>query len=164
MRVVLQKVHDSLPIDLISLRNSFGFNEPDSFLLEVLRVAIGNIETRSGLSLVRKTWKVVHNNTSVYLPYGPILSISSIADSKGNEIVPLSKQRSNDNLVLNFLDGLGFITIIYEAGYEECNLPVCLNNSLISEFLKVYDLSVGKMKQGEKCALRKIEGTDYVCG
>lgn len=139
MRVVLQSVSDELPLDVMFFRNSFGFRESDSFLLDVLKLAIGNLEVRAGISILKKVWKVVHNNNQIFLSNGPVLEVISISNSKGVPLVPLSTARSHDNLLLTFPDGLGFITIFYRAGYDACNLPECLKNNIISEFLKIYD-------------------------
>ncbi|WP_342262043.1 hypothetical protein [Alphaproteobacteria bacterium endosymbiont of Tiliacea citrago] len=139
MRIVLQSVNDELPLSVLFFRNSFGFCESDEFLIKILKLAINNIEARAGISILKKEWKVVHNNYQIFLKNGPVNEVVSIKNSKGKNIVPLSTVRKQDNLLLTFEEDLGFITIYYKTGYDSCNLPECLKNNIISEFLNVYD-------------------------
>lgn len=151
MRIVLQSVSDLLPLDVIFFRNKFGFLDSDSFLIEVIKLAINNIEVRAGISILEKVWKVIHNNHQVALLNGPIIDILSIQNSKGQALEPLSKIRRNDNLILNFHPSVGWVTVFYKAGYNSSNLPECLKNTIISEFFKIYEQNEQKLSDQNQC-------------
>lgn len=164
MRIILQTVNENLPLDIMMFRNHGSLKESDSFLIDVLKLAIHNIESRASISILKKTWKIIHNNHYINLSYGPVCDILSMKNSKGVDLTPISKTRIHDNMMLTFEEGLGFITVFYTTGYDACNLPECLKNTIEQEFWKVYYDNESQLSLEKSCTFYTKAALSCVLG
>lgn len=112
------------------------FDFDDSLLDDLIRSATELIEEKAGLSLYQKTLQAVVTNLCgmVEIPYGPVISVTSVKDVDGNDLsysvtgnfwkylkTPLQKE----------------IYIIYEAGYSE--LPKSIKMDIMRIVAYMYE-------------------------
>lgn len=138
MRAILEHKSKEFPIELEEVKEYFALFESDEEIAKLLQNAIENIELQTGVSLQKKTWKIIHDNPYVTLNYGPVLKILSITDSNSNPVEPISVKRASDNVILQFKDDCKTVKIRYEAGYDVDTLPECLKHSLLEKFWDIY--------------------------
>jgi len=138
MRSILEHKSKELPVNLEEIREHFALFETDEEIAKLLQNAVEHIELQTGLSLQKKTWKIIHDNSYISLPYGPVSNVISVHDSNGNKIEPVSVKRASGNVILNFKDDQGMVKIRYETGYDRETLPECLKQSIFEKFWEVY--------------------------
>jgi len=156
MRTILQSINDELLIDLSFIRDKFFLSEDDNYIKKILIMAIEEIELQRGLSLRKKTWKIIHNNCYFNLNFGPVNKIISIKDSFDKDLKPLHISRSHDNIMLKFDKDLGFICVEYESGYSKDNLPFCLQNTILEKFWELYSEDALNNEQDSDCDFHNI--------
>ena len=137
MKVILKECSKELPLCAKYIKNHFLLDESESEINSMLKNAVEHVELQTGLSLRRKIWMIVHDNSFVSLINGPIINIISIKDGIGNLVEPLAVKRAHDNLSIQFSQE-GVFKITYEAGYTRENLPECLKYSVLEKFWQVY--------------------------
>lgn len=137
MRAILEYKSNQLPIAIAHVREHFALSESDEDIAKLLQNAIEHVELDTCLSLQKKVWKIIHDNSYVSLPFAPVVKILSITDGVGNVIEPVNVKRSHDNLILQFLKD-GVFKIRYEAGYDEETLPNCLKHTILEKFWDLY--------------------------
>ncbi|MFA6090051.1 MAG: hypothetical protein WC755_09420 [Candidatus Woesearchaeota archaeon] len=141
MRAILEHKFDELPIEISEVKEHFALSDSDSDIAKFLQNAIEHVELQTGLSLQKKVWKIIHDNSYLNLSFGPVLKILSITDGVGNAVEPMHIRRTHDNLILQFLKD-GVFKVRYEAGYDKETLPNCLKHTILEKFWDLYSQSL----------------------
>ncbi len=136
MRVILESKSNDLLVSTDFLRSHFGLNNSDQSIRQLLAVAIEYVELSTGSSLITKTWKVIHNNNYINLPFGPVIRVISACDAS-NKPAEYEVKRYMDSLILQFKSDSTF-KVRYEAGYSAQNIPNCLFNTIVEKFWDLY--------------------------
>lgn len=142
MKAILEYKSDRLPVSIDYVRDYFALGESDEEIKAMLKVAIEHIELQNGLSLQKKVWKIIHNNSYVQLGLGPVIKVLSITNASGVPVEPISIKRAHDNLIVQLKETNEYTHIRYEAGYDDQTLPECLKHTLLEKFWDVYAESV----------------------
>lgn len=138
MKAVLVQKSSVLPVSTEFLRSHFCLSESNLRIDQILKTATEYIELQTGLSLVRKTWKVVHNNDCFVLPYGPVVELVSVQNSAGLAVSPLKVKRVAESLAIHLAPKAGSVSVVYIAGYTQKNLPDCIKNLIVEKFWDLY--------------------------
>lgn len=138
MRAILECKSKDLPVSIDYLREHFALSESNEQIKKLLQVAIEHVELQNGISLGKKTWKIIHDNDYIVLGFGPITKLLSITDANGKELKPISVRRANDTLIIQMMEQDSMTHVRYEAGYDEHTLPECLKNTICEKFWQLY--------------------------
>ncbi len=138
MRAVLESISNNLPVSINYVREHFALDESDCAIRKLLHVAVEHVELQNGISLQKKTWKIIHDNDYIVLGFGPVTKLISIKDANGNELKPISVKRSNDTLIIQMQESDKMTHVLYEAGYDEKSLPDCLKHTVCEKFWELY--------------------------
>lgn len=108
----------------------------DSIITSLITTARQQCEDYVGISLVGHTIKAVLNNSNggIFLPYGPVVEISSVKDEDGNAITDY--ETSGTNFVQLLYPTLERITVEYTTGYD--SLPGELKTAILQQFFYIY--------------------------
>jgi uncharacterized phiE125 gp8 family phage protein len=116
-----------------------NFDFDDLLITELITAARGLFEETAGISMRRKTLEAVITNLCgmIEIPYGPIVSITSLIDYEGNEITS-----DNYRTVGNTWKKLVYpcnkhMAITYEAGYVD--LPKAMKIDLMRLVSYMYE-------------------------
>lgn len=140
MRTILISKSDDLIIDLDELKDYFAISDSDENIAACVQNAIEYIEMTTGSSLQKKTWKVIHDNDYIILPFGPVVKLLSVTDKAGNDFSSYSLKRSRESLIVK-LKRPTTVKITYESGYSKQNLPNCLKKTIFERFWDNYSKS-----------------------
>lgn len=111
------KQHLNMLFDTI---DSYVFTDDDTYLTSLIKAARQALEKYTGLSFGSKTITALINNSKGYteIPFGPLISITSIKDADGDLIAPTT------GYTLRGLDyksikspWLDYMEVIYTAGF-----------------------------------------------
>lgn len=143
--VTLQEVKDYLRLDgYVDAEDSTSddlseFDFDDDLIEEMITACRQLMEQKSGLSLVNHTWEAVITNLCgmIEIPYGPVISITSLLDCEGTEI-----ESEYYKIIGNKWKYLAYpcndnMTITYEAGYSE--LPKAIKLDLLRLVAYMYE-------------------------
>lgn len=143
--VTLQEVKDYLRLDGYTDVNESTSDELSEFdfddtLIEQMITACRELmEQKSGLSLVPHTWEAVITNLCgmIELPYGPVISITSLFDSQTSEITSDRYKIIGNKWKYLAYPCYSNMIITYEAGYEV--LPKAIKLDLLRLVAYMYE-------------------------
>lgn len=163
MRLILKSVSSQPLIDLNELKNQVSLlrKESDEYLMKILNLSIDAVEAKTDLSIRKKRWNLLHNNCVIHLTKGPVQEVLSVTDMKTkNEVVPKGMIRTGDNLAVVVDKSVEKVSVVYEAGYDIWNLPICLKNSIVDMFWKLYSWNEERVKEAEKARQKTIAASE----
>jgi hypothetical protein len=117
--------------------STFDDDFDDSLLEIMIPAARQYFEESCGLSLIRKTFEAVLVNLCgrIEIPYGPIVSVTTLLDSEGVEITDYV---TTGNMWKNLISPCyKDMTITYEAGYE--TIPPAMKLDLLRLIVYMYE-------------------------
>lgn len=129
--VLLQEVKDYAKIDT-------GTTD-DTIITYLIKTARQQCEDFTGISIVQRTVTAYLTNRcgGIFLPYGPVNSITSITDQDGNVLADTDYKifgKSFPQLLYPKYDNL---TVIYEAGY--ISLPQEIKTAILQQVFYLYE-------------------------
>lgn len=130
--VTLTEAKEWLKVDTV-------ITEDDALITELIKVARIQCEGFLGISLITRTVTAVLNNSlgGIELPYGPVVTFTSLTDSEGDAILAANYE----------LRGVGFkwletpldeyMTAVYTTGYT--TLPVNFKEAVKMQIAHLYE-------------------------
>lgn len=137
--LTLQEVKRHLNLSF-DTAGSFDLTDDDTYLTELITEVRADMEELLGLSLGVKTLTAELRNEcgGIEIPFGPVISITSITDEDGNVLVADTDYKTHG---LDFPKILwptyDYLLIIYQAGYE--TIPPGLKRALKEEIAYRYN-------------------------
>lgn len=124
-----------------------SFNFDDRLIADMIKGARQLFEEAGGMTLIPKTWSVVLTNLCGMqeLPYGPVISITSVKDSDG---VDLDYTITGSKRVYLKTPLQAEMTIVYEAGYDE--IPKAIKIDIMRLVTYTYE------NRGDDAAIQKF--------
>ena len=153
--VTLQEVKDWIKVDT-------AITADDTLLTELIKVARAQCEGFLGISLITRTVTAILNNSAgnIELPYGPLVSFTSLTDENGDAIV------SDDHI----LQGIGFkwlkepyneyMTAVYTTGYT--TVPLNFKTAVKEQVAWLYD-NRGEAKELSEIVLTTLKPYRRIC-
>lgn len=115
---------------LFDTDGSYEFNDDDVKLTELITECRQALEKYTGLSFGEKTVQAIicNEKSTVHLPYGPIISITTVVDKDGETI----DDPEISGLDFKWIETLNsYMVITYQAGYA--TLPADLKRAIKEE-------------------------------
>lgn len=102
------------------------FDFDDTLIAQLIKTSREKIEKKAWISILPKTLEVVLHNSCgmIELPYGPVGTIVSIYDENDVAIETTNYKVKGNQWKYLKEPCQRFITITYEAGYDECPAPL----------------------------------------
>lgn len=130
--VTLQEVKDYLRLEGFidtdespsTVLSEFDFD--DNLITDLIKSSREIIEETAGLSLIRKTMQAVITNLCgmIEIPFGPIVSVTSLSDNQGNDIPSTSYTVVGNKWKFLQSPLLSNMIMVYEAGYTTIPKPI----------------------------------------
>lgn len=97
------------------------FDFDDRLIAELIKGGRQLMEEKAGISIIPKTIEAVITNLCgmIELPFGPVISITSLLDCEGNEITSVSYRVIGNNRKYLAYPCYENMTITYETGFDE---------------------------------------------
>lgn len=137
MNVISQSSPDASPIDYASLVIWLRLDNNDerSLIEDLIDAAVEFAEQSMGTSLITRTITAKYYEAEpIYLPRGPVQSITSIQDKDGHDITDYDLQGFGraDYIKINSMSGGYPVTVEYEAGYgdDAADVPADIRSAL----------------------------------
>jgi uncharacterized phiE125 gp8 family phage protein len=132
-------------LDDIKSHLRITFTDDDTYLPILGAGCQARIERHCGISFSERTvtLQVTDINGDIFLPYGPIISVTSVTDSDGNVLVANTDyvlqgvemkfiNKTNQAILFN-----GKLTIVYQGGFDD--VPPDLQMALLNEIAYRYE-------------------------
>jgi hypothetical protein len=160
--VTLQEMKDYLRLegyvdmDESTSDNLSDFTGDDDLISDLITTARELIEEKAGISVVAKTWETVLTNLCgmIEIPYGPVQSITSLADDQGNDIPSTSYVIVGNKWKYLKCPELKNMTITYTAGFDVLPKPIKIGIMRVVAYLYEYrgdEEGAGKMAYSLSC-------------
>lgn len=132
--VAIQQVKDYLRIegfvdaDESTTEALSDFEYDDALIADMIVAARRKAEKYCGCSFVFHTWKVLLTNCAgdIELPMGPVREFTQLLDCNDTEIESGSYKLRGFSFMFLECPKQENLTLIYDAGYEDCPEEVCL--------------------------------------
>lgn len=114
---------------------SYQFDDDDTKLEDLIRQSRELLEQYTGVSMAVKTYRAVLRNEcgGMAIPFGPVTSITTVADADGNTLVANQGYKLTGSLY-EFQSPLScYIDVTYTAGYTPANIPAGLKRALLEQ-------------------------------
>ncbi len=143
--VSVEHESDELPIDLDFIKQHFNIspNQTDSYVKNILKIALKSAETYTDRSIIMKRWCYRNKQTRIHLPKAPInkiLSVSIQTPSGFEETKDFKMEVHNEYRIIT-LNQKTFdkeVKVIYEAGFTKENLPTSILQFVLLKFDDIY--------------------------
>lgn len=145
--VTLEEVKRHLNLQF-DTSGSYQFDDDDTKLEDLIKQSRELIEQYIGVSMAVKTYRAVLRNEcgGQAIPFGPVTSITSVADVDGNILVANQGYKLTGSLHEFQWPLSCYIDVTYTAGYTPANIPGGLKRALLEQIAWNY-VNAGDQQQ-----------------
>jgi uncharacterized phiE125 gp8 family phage protein len=131
------------------------FTEDDDLIALFITAARRTLEAKYGISLVEKTLRTTFTNLAgdIEIPYGPVVSVSSLKDRNGDDITTANYTLVGDEYKQLECPQYEKMQITYKVGFEE------VPEDLKVEILRMVNWMFSKRDEDDK-----LKGFTYTTG
>ncbi len=129
------------PVTLEEVKNwcRIDVSDDDDLITDLIPAARGTIEAWINQSLVQRTVTALLKNQlgGQYLPYGPIIEVTSVTDEDGDALDSADYEFKGAKFQYLKTEFDDHVTVVYDAGYT--TLPYKFKNAILCQVAFMYE-------------------------